>query len=88
MRLLIILLGLLLMVSCSRDDTPVEKYDVMVIGGGASGTMAGIQAARLGSSTLIIEETPWLGGMMTSAGVSAIDGNYKLYSGLWQEFRE
>lgn len=49
--------------------------------------MAGIQAARMGASTLIVEETPWLGGMLTSAGVSAIDGNYKLYSGLWDEFR-
>jgi len=62
--------------------------DVLIIGGGASGTMAGIQAARLGTSTIIIEETPWLGGMLTAAGVSAIDGNYKLSSGLWEEFRQ
>ncbi|MDA3811714.1 MAG: FAD-dependent oxidoreductase, partial [Spirochaetaceae bacterium] len=33
-------------------------------------------------------ETSWLGGMLTSAGVSAIDGNYKLQSGLWKEFRD
>lgn len=50
--------------------------------------MAGIQSARLGAATLITEETPWLGGMLTSAGVSAIDGNYRLYSGLWEEFRQ
>lgn len=64
------------------------KTDVLIIGGGASGTMAGIQAARLGASVLIAEETPWLGGMLTSAGVSAIDGNYRLPSGLWEEFRQ
>ncbi len=64
------------------------KTDVLIIGGGASGTMAGIQAARQGVSVLIAEETTWLGGMLTSAGVSAIDGNYRLPSGLWEEFRQ
>lgn len=63
------------------------KTDLLVIGGGASGTMAGIQAARMGAPTLIIEETTWLGGMLTSAGVSAIDGNNRMPSGLWGEFR-
>ena len=30
----------------------------------------------------------WLGGMLTSAGVSAIDGNYNLPSGFWGEFKD
>lgn len=62
--------------------------DVLIIGGGASGTTAGIQSARMGVKTLIIEETNWLGGMLTSAGVSAIDGNHKMPAGLWGEFRQ
>ncbi|SFT91955.1 FAD dependent oxidoreductase [Algoriphagus locisalis] len=66
---------------------PQEKYDLIIIGGGASGTSAGISAGRLGTKTLIIEPTPWLGGMLTSAGVSAIDGNHRLPSGVWGEFR-
>ncbi len=65
-----------------------QKVDVLVVGGGASGTAAGIQAARMGVRTLIVEETPWLGGMLTSAGVSAIDGNYKLPSGIFGEFKD
>ncbi|NWJ52394.1 MAG: FAD-dependent oxidoreductase [Bacteroidetes bacterium] len=65
----------------------IEKVDVLIIGGGASGTTAGIQAARQGAHTLIIEEFDWLGGMLTSAGVSAVDGNFKLQGGLWGEFR-
>lgn len=65
-----------------------QKVDVMIIGGGASGTTAGLQSARLGVKTLIVEETPWLGGMLTAAGVSAVDGNYKLPSGLFGEFRD
>jgi hypothetical protein len=65
------------------------NFDVLVIGGGASGTAAGIQAARLGASTLIIEETQWLGGMITSAGVSAFDGNkYGLGGGIFGELRK
>lgn len=63
------------------------KTDIIIVGGGASGTMAAIQAARLGVKSIIVEETVWLGGMLTSAGVSAIDGNHKLPSGLWGEFR-
>ncbi|MDO9154316.1 MAG: FAD-dependent oxidoreductase [Paludibacter sp.] len=62
--------------------------DILVVGGGASGTTAGIAAARLGVQTLIVEETEWLGGMLTSAGVSAIDGNNKMPGGLWGEFRD
>ena len=72
--------------SCSRSID--SEVDVLVIGGGASGVTAGIQASRMGSQTLIVEETPWLGGMLTSAGVSAIDGNYNLPAGLWGEFKE
>lgn len=29
----------------------------------------------MGRKVLVVEETPWLGGMITSAGVSAFDGN-------------
>lgn len=72
------------MMSCSRP----EHVDVLVIGGGASGTAAGIQSARLGVQTMIVEETPWLGGMLTSAGVSCIDGNYRLRSGIFGEFAD
>ena len=65
-----------------------QNVDILVIGGGASGTAAGIQSARMGVKTMIVEETPWLGGMLTSAGVSCIDGNYKLRSGIFGEFTD
>ena len=65
-----------------------QKYDVCIVGGGTSGVAAGIQAAQLGAKTVIVEETDWLGGMLTSAGVSATDGNHNLPSGLWAEFRQ
>lgn len=75
-------------VTLSLTANATTKYDVVVIGGGASGTTAGIRSARLGAKTLIVEQGPWLGGMLTSAGVSATDGNYRLHGGMWGEFRD
>lgn len=63
------------------------RTEVLVIGGGTGGTAAGIQSARLGANTVIVESTPWLGGMLSAAGVSATDGNHQLPSGIWAEFR-
>jgi len=64
-----------------------RQTSVLVIGGTTGGTSAGIQSARMHVPTIIVEETPWLGGMITAAGVSATDGNHELYSGIWEEFR-
>ncbi len=65
-----------------------QRYDVAIIGAGASGTTAAIQAARMGARVLLIEEGPWVGGMLTAGGVTAIDGNHRLAGGLWGEFRD
>lgn len=62
--------------------------DVLVVGGGTGGTAAGLQSARMGVRTLLVEEGPWLGGMLSAAGVSATDGNHNMPAGLWNEFRE
>lgn len=61
---------------------------MLVVGGGTGGTAAGLQSARLGVPTIIAEETTWLGGMLSAAGVTATDGNHRLPSGIWNEFRE
>lgn len=71
---------------CACVET--EQTDVLVIGGGASGVAAGVQSARMGVNTMILEQTPWLGGMLTSAGVSCIDGNYNLRGGIFGEFAD
>lgn len=64
----------------------VRNVDVLVVGGGASGVSAAVQSARMGAQTMILEEGPWLGGMLTSGGVSCVDGNYNLRSGIFGEF--
>ena len=84
-RLLGALSVLLFLFSCK--NAAEKPVDVLIVGGGASGVTAGIQAARMGVQTLIVEETDWLGGMLTAAGVSAVDGNHRLPAGLWGEFR-
>ncbi|OCX50649.1 hypothetical protein BEL04_23045 [Mucilaginibacter sp. PPCGB 2223] len=63
------------------------KTDVLVIGGSASGVSAGIQAARSGVQTIIVEPGPWLGGSMTSGANCIVDANRNLPSGIWGEFR-
>jgi hypothetical protein len=64
------------------------KAEVLVIGGGTGGTAAGIAAARLGAKVILVEPGPWLGGMISAAGVTCTDGNHHMPSGLWNEFRE
>lgn len=66
----------------------MQETDIVIVGGGAGGTAAAIQAARNGAKVTVLESGPWLGGMLTSAGVSAIDGNHRLPSGIWGEFRD
>ena len=64
------------------------KTDVLVIGGGAAGVAAGIQAARSNVKTMLIEPGPWLGGSMTAGGNCVVDANRNLPSGIWGEFRK
>lgn len=72
--------------SCSNSDS--TEVDVLIVGGGASGVSAAVQASRLGVTVLVAEESTWLGGMLTSAGVSAVDGNYSMPAGIFGEFRD
>jgi len=72
-------------VSCEKTSM---ETDVLVIGGSSSGVAAALSSAREGAETTLLEEGPWLGGMLTAAGVSAVDGNTKLPSGIWGEFRD
>ncbi len=82
MKILRLILPVLLLTSC------MQRYDVVIVGGGTGGTVAAIEAARGGAKVLVVEESEWLGGMLTSAGVSAIDGNYRLRGGIFGEFTD
>lgn len=45
------------------------RYDVVVVGGGPSGIVAAMAAAREGAKTLLIERYGFLGGLSAAAGV-------------------
>jgi len=64
------------------------RTDLLIFGGTTSGVAAAIQAGRMGIDVILIAEHDWLGGMYTSAGVSAFDGNKgALGTGIFREIR-
>ena len=58
------------------DDSAASRQvecEVLVVGGGMGGVAAAWAAARRGRKVCLLEETNWLGGQMTSQGISALD---------------
>jgi succinate dehydrogenase/fumarate reductase flavoprotein subunit len=47
----------------------VKKFDVVVVGGGASGVMAAVAASGTGAKTLLIEKNSFFGGTATASMV-------------------
>lgn len=64
-------------------------YDIIVVGGGISGCLAAISAARCGVKVLLIEQYGSLGGMLTSGGVGPMmtfhAGETKVIQGITDE---
>lgn len=74
------------------EATPYEKlkdsYDVVIAGGGTGGCGAAVQAARMGCSVLLLEETDWIGGQMNAAAVTSMDegGTLVRKRGIYREW--
>ena len=68
-----------------------DGYDVVVVGGGTSGAIAGIAAARTGAKTLLVEQYGNLGGVLTLGmslkGVNDGEG-HKALGGIGEELIE
>ena len=64
------------------------RKDVLVWGGGTGGVAAALQAARSGATTMLLTPGPWLGGMVSAAGVCAPDGHELScwQTGIWGAF--
>ncbi len=77
----------------TQDDKQIEwaeapQYEVIVIGGTPAGVAAAIGAGRAGKSVIIIEQSPVLGGVLSS-GVLRLDDYYvESNSGVIEEYRQ
>lgn len=73
------------------EPTPAANlrasYDVIVAGAGMGGIGAAVQAARMGRSVLLLEETDWIGGQAMAAAVTSMDEGVTLVRerGLYRE---
>lgn len=71
----------------------VWECEVVVIGGSLGGVAAAAHAMQSGSQTCLIELTPWLGGQISSQGVSAMDESLVMrdrqnFSSSWIQFKQ
>ena len=75
------------------QELPVlDRYDVLVAGGGVAGVCAAVSAARNGARTAIVERYGYPGGLATGGMVMLIvgltDGNRRIINGLCGEIIE
>ena len=54
-----------------RMNVYEQTWDVVVAGGGVSGTVAAIAAGRCGARVLVLEQSGYLGGTLTGCGVGS-----------------
>lgn len=71
----------------------VWECQVAVIGGSLGGVAAAAHAMATGATTCLIEVAPWLGGQVSSQGVSAIDESLRMrqannFAPSWVRFRQ
>ncbi|MBF2048895.1 MAG: FAD-dependent oxidoreductase [Elainella sp. C42_A2020_010] len=74
---------------------PKEDWqcEVVVVGGTLGGISAASQAMQAGAQTCLIELAPWLGGQISSQGVSAIDESAAMqaaqnFGQSWKDFKQ
>ena len=71
----------------------VWTCEVIVIGGSLGGVAAAAHAMESKATTCLIELTPWLGGQISSQGVSALDESHTTwldqgFSKSWNDFKD
>ncbi|MGN6268011.1 MAG: FAD-dependent oxidoreductase [Ginsengibacter sp.] len=90
MRLILFSLSVLisnLVYSQSNSSSRKANYDIVVIGGTPAGVAASIAAGRLGKSVMLVEQSPVLGGVLSS-GVNRLDDYLvEANSGIMEEWR-
>jgi hypothetical protein len=64
------------------------KADITIIGGSTGGVAAAIAALRMGCNVIMVEETDWIGGQLTSQGVPPDEHQYIEKTGCTKSYRE
>lgn len=59
-----------------KEPALLAECEVLIVGGGPAGAIAGIAAARLGADTLVLERHGFFGGNLTAAGIDTMYGFY------------
>lgn len=65
-------------------DSASEHYDVVIIGGGHNGLVAGCYLARSGQRVVVVEQREWLGGMAAARPFVADAPGHVLSPGAWE----
>lgn len=65
-------------------DSASEHYDVVIIGGGHNGLVAGCYLARSGLRVVVVEQRAWLGGMAAARPFVAEAPDHILSPGAWE----
>ncbi|HEY9296909.1 MAG TPA: FAD-dependent oxidoreductase, partial [Phormidium sp.] len=56
-----------------RQPDKTEECEILVVGGGLSGSAAAYEALLAGRTVCLTELTDWVGGQISSQGTSALD---------------
>ena len=57
------------------SSIPEQTCDVVILGGGLGGSAAAMTSSQMAGRVCMTEPTNWVGGQMTSQGISAFDDN-------------
>ncbi|MDB9527462.1 FAD-dependent oxidoreductase [Oscillatoria sp. CS-180] len=76
-----------------RTPDEVVECDVLIVGGGLSGTAAAYQSLKAGHTVCLTELTDWVGGQISSQGTTALDESRRqrqllFYSEGYRELRD
>lgn len=77
----------------TRTPDEIVECDVLIVGGGLSGTAAAYQSLKLGHTVCLTELTDWVGGQISSQGTTALDESRRqrqllFYSEGYRELRD
>lgn len=75
------------------EPAEIWECEVVVVGGSLGGVAAATHSMKSGATTCLIGLAPWLGGQISSQGVSALDQSLAMrdrqnFSPSWQNFKD